>query len=347
MESGDYDPGPWKGYSFATARKAYKSSVIDRSYDDAVDKDVKRDDLVPESIETDSEAPVVVVCDVTGSMGEWPGVIFSKLPYLDIEGREYLGDTMQISFAAVGDGYSDRFPLQVSKFSAGKEMEAALKKLVIEGGGGGSSQESYDLAALYYARNCKMPKANKPIMIFIGDEGLYDFADKATAEHWSRSALAQRMSMEEIFAELKRKFAVYLVRKPYEAVSANSLSPTDKRIQGQWEALLGEDHVSLLPSADRVVDVIFGIFAKETNRIGYFKKELEHRQLPDAGGDKKVEMVMKSLNTIHALPSPNTKGGKGKGKGGKSAGKSKKLPTGFSVTRKKPTGDEKDSISLI
>ena len=342
MESGDYDPGPWKGYSFATARKAYKSAVIDRSYDDAVAKDVKRDDLVPEAVETESEAPVVIVCDVTGSMGEWPGVIFSKLPYLDIEGREYLGDNMQISFSAVGDCYSDKFPLQVRPFSAGKDMETTLKKLVIEGGGGGSSQESYDLAALYYARNCKMPKANKPIMIFIGDEGLYDFADKSQAEHWSRSSLAQRMSMDEIFAELRRKFAVYLVRKPYESVSGNALSDKDMRIQGQWEKLLGEDHVSLLPSADRVVDVIFGIFAKETNRIDYFKKELEQRQLPDPGGKGKVDMVMKSLHTIHALPDPNVKS-KGKGK----KGKSKKLPTGFSVTRKKSGGDEKDSISLM
>jgi hypothetical protein len=46
-----------------------------------------------------------------------------------------------------------------------------------------------------------------------------------------------------------------------------------------------------------VVDVIFGILAKETNKIDYFKDEIEGRQRPD-----QVDTVYKSLKTIHALP---------------------------------------------
>ena len=36
-----------------------------------------------------AEVPIVIVTDLTGSMHDWPGTIFSKLPYLDNELKEY------------------------------------------------------------------------------------------------------------------------------------------------------------------------------------------------------------------------------------------------------------------
>lgn len=344
-ESSDYNPGVWKGYDFKTARATYDAHA-GRSYADAVDKGVKRADLVPEQLETKSEAPVVIACDVTGSMQEWPATIFSKLPYLDLEGKEYLGETMEISYAAIGDAFSDKYPLQVQPFVGGKEMEASLKKLVIERGGGGSSEESYDLAALYYARNVKMPNAVRPIMIFIGDEGLYSFVDKDKGSEWARVALEKRMSLEDLFAELKRRYSVYIVRKPYGSASSNSRDTADDRIQKQWQEMLGDDHVVSLPEAGRVVDVIFGIFARETNKAKYFKKELEGRQT-----EEQVELVMKSLKTIHLLPGSKADDSKSKSKGGKSkkaAAKSmKKLPADASMTRRKGSDDGKPSADLV
>lgn len=326
-ETADYDPGPWSGYDFKSARATY-DAYAGRSYTDAVSKGIVAESLVPEALETDSDSPLVIACDVTGSMGEWPATIFSKLPYLDLEGKEYLGENMQISFAAIGDVYSDRYPLQVQPFVKGKELEASLKKLVIEKGGGGSTQESYDVGALYYARNAKMPNAIKPIFIFIGDEGLYDNLPSDLAESVAKSEVDKRASVEQIIDELKQKFAVYLIRKPYGSDSTNSTSPTDRRIQEQWEKLLGEDHVCILPEAGRVVDVIFGILAKETGKTAYFKKEIEDRQ-----EEKQVKVVMKSLATIH------------------NKSKSlKKLTAGASITKrnsKKKLGDGKKTISLV
>lgn len=232
-------------------------------------------------------------------MQDWPATIFSKLPYLDHESKEYLGESVEFCFAAVGDAFCDKYPVQVREFAKGTETEAKLQELVIEKGGGSSTQESYDLAALYFAHNVKMSKAVHPILIFIGDEGLYDFVDKSAAEDWSRVKIEGRMKLKEVFAELKRKFSVYLVRKPYGSYDLNGPDSTNKAIQKQWEDLLGEDHVCYLPKADRVVDVIFGIFAKETDKEAYFKKELTERQLPDKDGKEKVDVVLKSLETIH------------------------------------------------
>jgi hypothetical protein len=184
------------------------------------------------------------------------------------------------------------------------------------------------MGALYYARNVKMPKAVHPIFIFIGDEGLYDFVDKANAELWAQAKTETRLSIQDVIGELKQKFAVYLVRKPYGHASESGDSPNNSRIQAQWEKLLGADHVSILPEAGRVVDVIFGILAKETGRIKYFKKELVDRQKPE-----QVDVVLKSLHTIHKLPDP--------------AKSMKKLPVGASMTRRKANSKSKDSISLV
>ena len=288
-ETADYDPGPWSGYDFKSAKATY-DAYAGRSYSDAITKGITKADLVPVSIETESEAPLVIACDVTGSMGEWPATIFSKLPYLDIEGREYLGETMEISFAAIGDCFSDSYPLQVQKFVGGKLLEDSLQKLVIEGGGGGTSQESYDLAALYYARNVKMPNAiNKPIFIFIGDEGLYDSAKKVYAENNCHVVLEEEnYNLQAIMGELQEKFSVYIIRKNY--------SGRDAEIHKQWTDILGTERVIKLQDAGRVVDVIFGILAKETGKEDYFADEIKGRQKED-----QVEVVMKSLATLHKI----------------------------------------------
>ena len=75
------------------------------------------------------------------------------------------------------------------------------------------------------------------------------------------------------------------------------MSPTDKRIQAQWESYLGADHVVILPEARRVVDVVFGVLAKETSMQAYFLKELTERQKPG-----QIKTVMDALKTIHGPP---------------------------------------------
>lgn len=316
-ESGDFAPAPhWEGYDFASARKAYADHV-DRSYADAVSKGVAATDLVPEQVATDCEAPLVICCDVTGSMGEWPATIFSKLPYLEHEGQEYLGQDMEISFCAIGDAFSDQYPLQVRPFVRGAELKTSLEALVHEKGGGGTSEESYDLAALYYARHCHTPKAIRtPILIIVGDEGVYGFVDREKAQQHAHVELSQRLETKALFSELRQKFRVYVVRKPYGSSSDNAPSPAEKRIREQWSGLLGDGHVVSLPEASRVVDVIFGILAQETGRVDYFVEELRERQGKDEDGAHKIDVVLKSVRAIHstshkpALAAPDPAAGK-------------------------------------
>jgi hypothetical protein len=297
-ESGDYSPAPWAAtHDFKSARALYDRHA-GRSYDDAIATGKTAKDLVPDKLETQSTCPLVIVCDVTGSMGEWPAVIFSKLPYLDHEARtEYLGPDVEISFAAAGDAFSDQYPLQARPFAKGKDLKTRLEELVIEGNGGGSTQESYELAALYYARRTEMPNANKPIIIFIGDESPYDGIDATKAKALAGVKVQDSLTTKQVFEELKNRFEVYFIQKPYGNSSFNSRDVTTDRVHKDWAKLVGEDHIAQLPEAQRVVDVIFGILAAESGRIDYFRTELEDRQKPE-----QIATVYEALTTVHALP---------------------------------------------
>jgi hypothetical protein len=295
-ESGDYSPGVWAGHDFSSARRSY-DAYVGRSYDAAVTAGKRTKDLIAENVTTKSSSPLIIVIDETGSMGDWPATIFSKLPYLENEGKEYLGDDFEICFMAIGDAYcNEKYPLQVRPFAKGTELKDRLTELVIEGGGGGQTTETYELAALFAAEKIDLPNAVKPIMIFIGDEQCYNSISPDHAERLLGIKLEKTLTTAAVFKKLKEKFSVYLVRKAYGTAGDNSMSADDKRITEDWAQYLGHDHIANLPKADRVVDVIFGILAKESGRIAYFNHEIEDRQ-----DDDQVKTVYKSLATIHKL----------------------------------------------
>ncbi|HVI41035.1 MAG TPA: hypothetical protein VM577_10265, partial [Anaerovoracaceae bacterium] len=154
-------------------------------------------------------------------------------------------------------------------------------------------REAYELAALYYARNVDMPNAQHPILIFIADEHFHEHLH-ATFAKVAHISVEDTLNTRKIFEELKQKYSVYLIRKPYAG--------HDAEITQQWTEVLGDDHIAMLDAPERVVDVIFGILAKETDRVKYFKEEIEGRQRKD-----QVDTVYKSLKTIHALPEDATK----------------------------------------
>jgi hypothetical protein len=312
-ESGDYTPMVWRDHDFKSARAHYDKHV-GRSYADAVAVGKTANDLLPNKLETMSTSPLVVIVDETGSMGEWPKTIFSKLPYLYNEASsEYLGKDVEISFGAIGDAYcNETYSTQARPFDKGPELKKRLEELVIEKGGGGQMMETYELAALYYARNVNMPKAVRPIIIFIGDEYPYDQIpkDKAAAVHVNIQG--RMISTADVFAELKAKFDVYLILKPYDP-SGSDDNENNKKVRQEWLKYVDLDHIAYLGDPTRVVDVIFGILAKETGKVDYFKKEIGERQKPG-----QIDTVYKALKTIHRLPAGDPKKAVVKAEPGKS-----------------------------
>jgi len=98
--------------------------------------------------------PIIVVFDVTASMGHIPtgfakdslGKLMSQL----VE-NGWVADP-QLLFGAVGDAVADRAPLQVGQFESGLEMDMWLTRLWLESGGG-DLPESYLLAHWFAAHH--------------------------------------------------------------------------------------------------------------------------------------------------------------------------------------------------
>ncbi len=175
--------------------------------------------------------PIVVAMDVTRSRGDDSRVIYAKLPMFigQIELRNYVSGP-GISFAAIGDATAgDRAPLQVGQFEADNRLDAVLSKIWLEEGGGGSGQESYELAAYYYARHTKLAahqRGEKGFFFFLGDEGFYPRVDLAQVrkilgheapegQHWEERGHVHEgetsVDSAKIFAELQQKFHTFLI----------------------------------------------------------------------------------------------------------------------------------------
>src|SRR5687767_2691575 len=121
---------------------------------------------------------IAVLFDVTGSMGQVPRVLQTKLPQLlGLLLRNGYATDPQIMFGAIGDATCDRVPLQVGQFESDNRMDEHLGNIVLEGGGGGQMTESYELAMHFMARHtsidCFEKRGRRGYLFIIGDEMAY------------------------------------------------------------------------------------------------------------------------------------------------------------------------------
>lgn len=311
-ESADYTATNWvPSHDYTSARAAYTDSVVNRSYANATSAKVAARDLVAKDIKI-NDPTLVIVSDVTGSMGTWPAVMFGKLPYLTHELKTYLGDKAALLVAAVGDANSDQYPLQVQEpKKTFDESLAAFKALVVEGNGGGQNHESYELVAGFFKHAVTIaPGIPKPILVFIGDELPYDTVSGEQLRKFGVNVETQ--STTDLFKALNEVYDVYLIHKPY-AESWNHA--TTVKCKETWGKLLPPQHVLPLQEPERVVDVIFGILANATDNEDYFKKELAARQTL-----AQTNTVLTSLHGLYGASTP------------------KKLGSGKSTFHKAPAG---------
>ncbi|NHI92417.1 MAG: hypothetical protein EAX96_07925 [Candidatus Lokiarchaeota archaeon] len=233
---------------------------------------------------TEAKFPIIVVVDVTGSMREFPGIIFEKLCILYNETLFFLPnelkESLEICFAAVGDAYSDYAPLQITDFAEDAELDENINSIFCEGGGGGQRRETYELAAYYFLNHCDMPNAlkiPKPLLIFVGDEGFYSKINRQHIKDLIGDEKKTDLIAKNVFAKLIQKFNTYILRLSYGEPG----NDVDKQIHKNWEAVLGEKKVILMKEPRRIVDTILGLIAAEVDQFEKFKERIEIRQTPD------------------------------------------------------------------
>jgi hypothetical protein len=260
-------------------------------------------------LESQSANPIIVGIDCTGSMSTWPAEIFDRLPLFCQTLAKYRPD-VEVSFSVIGDAHSDNFPLQIAQFGRGPALDEVLKAFYPEGGGGGQGMESYELWAYFMDRQVKCPNAERPFLIFMGDESFYPTLDVEQIKAFTGLEAAEAVAAGGIWASLKKKFAVYLLHKPYGDEAE------DAKILAQWVAALGAERIIQVPAKERVVDVALGLIARAWSHFEDFLDNMAARQDQDT--------IAKVVDVLDHVVPPN-QSARHTSQGGQSGPRSKPL----------------------
>ena len=263
---------------------SYSASKFTRS---SLDSSMKPNGKI---LKSKTKEPVIVVLDVTGSNIDFARVVYDKLPmfYGQIVQKGYLKD-FDIAFCAVGDAYTDHYPLQICDFAKGIELDSWLEKVVLESGGGGQGKESYELAAYYLLKNMNFKKGAKPIIFFIGDERPYPTVNKSQAEQFGIECEENGIEPFKLLRE-KVNDNVFMLLNKYGGRYFND------EITSSWENLLAPEHVVKIGEEKAIVDLMLGIISMisssrtlETYKINMFDR---------GQTQERIEGVSKSLEGL-------------------------------------------------
>lgn len=212
-----------------------------------------------DSAEHPNATPIAVLFDVTGSMGNIPRVLQTKLPQLHglLQRKGYVEDP-QILFGGIGDAHWDRGPLQIGQFESDNAMDDQLADIWLEGGGGGGGQESYELAAYFMARHTYLDsvrrRRRKGYLFMIGDELPYGRVDAKQVRAiigGPSGELRRHIPTDQLFAELQESFHVFFLFAAQGSYSEAAV--LDGR--GGWRALLGQNAL-VLEDAEAVCETL-------------------------------------------------------------------------------------------
>jgi hypothetical protein len=227
-----------------------------------------------------SKNPLIVAVDVTGSMASWPFEIFDRLPLLYQTLSQYRDD-LEICFAAIGDAGVDRWPLQVTGFAKGYDLEQQLNALFGEGGGG-DAPESYGLFASWVEHHVETPEASRPFLIVFGDAPMHETIPSEQIERLmgdNPTGLGQRIKAAvgaggldalSTWRRVAERWDTWFLRRP-------TGRPGDE-VDRQWAKAVGEQRIFHIDDEQRAVDYAMGLVARTWGHMGDFEANMRARQ---------------------------------------------------------------------
>jgi ribosomal protein S27AE len=236
-------------------------------------------------IQSQSKNPLLIAVDVTGSMQRWPSEIFDRLPLLYQTLSQYRDD-LEISFSAIGDARCDRWPLQVTQFAKGFDLETQLAALYGEGGGG-DLPESYGLFAYWVQHHVSAPNADRPFLIVFGDAPMHPKTLEGEVVHFLGGELAQAIDSIAAWRNVCRTWNTWFLRRPGGA--------RGDEVDQQWGQAIGAQQVVHMDDEQRAVDYAMGLVARSWGHFDDFKVNMVARQ-----DDKKVRELEARVGAIEA-----------------------------------------------
>eukprot|EP01080_Neovahlkampfia_damariscottae_P007119 gene7119-11282_t len=204
------------------------------------------------------KSPIVLCLDVTGSMTDWPKVIYDKLPmfYGQIVEQGYLKDP-SISFCAIDD-FNSGCPIQVTNFGQGKQIDELISKIWLVGRGGGPTNkhhpcEAYDLGFYFYSKKSDVSNSDLPFYFIIADEGFRYQSKVENIKKYIGDDIDKDISTSELIQELKKQYNVFLLQKDHGSKT--------NILEKLWKDELGEENVLQVSNPKACVDVMLGVMA--------------------------------------------------------------------------------------
>ena len=278
MYTWDEDTSSWYGkakYSYKSRGAAKRKAAAERArsagprtYEGKKGPSEKVIDPT-KRISSESLNPLIIAVDVTGSMADWPFEIFDRLPLLYNTLSQYRED-LEICFAAIGDAAVDNWPLQVTTFAAGFDLEQLLGSLYGEGGGG-DAPESYGLFAHWVNTHVTIRDLDEPpFLIVFGDVTMHRDVPKQQIETYLGDRARGHVDALNAWHLVTKKWNTWFLRRPTGRVG----DAVDK----QWGEAIGEQKILHIQDEQRAVDYAMGIIARAWGHFDDFQDNMRARQ---------------------------------------------------------------------
>ena len=308
MYTWDGDTSEWYGdakYSYSPASAGKRSAAAERAAASGPRTYARKSGpnekvIDPQKrISTGSGNPLIIAVDVTGSMADWPFQIFDRLPLLYNTLSQYRDD-LEICFAAIGDADCDRWPLQVTTFAGGFDLEQLLGSLYGEGGGG-DAPESYGLFAHWVNTHVEIPDLDEtPFLIVFGDVTMHPKVPKGQIAHYLGQRVGYRVDAIEAWQEVSKAWNTWFLRRP-------TGKPGDE-VDKQWGQAIGEQKIIHIQDEQRAVDYAMGLIARAWGYFGDFQDNMRARQSEEKVAEVSEPLAMKCPRCGAPIPAKLTSG---------------------------------------
>lgn len=258
--------GSWDSKSYSSARSTRRTKGID-DFDYSRTADRIHKNLDPKRIlgkpygklesrdskEHPESTAIFVAFDVTGSNINRARVAQAKLPNLMDMLQKHLKNP-QILIAANDDFRVEPDQcVQISDFESDNRVDEHLRNLMLVGNGGGNSGESYDLLLYAAARltvlDCMEKRGKKGYLFMYADEPLMEQVRKDQVNHVFGQGLQGNIPIEEIIAEARKLYNVFLV---------STVRP-EWGAEKQYPQLFGKESVIILQDPDMICELIASV----------------------------------------------------------------------------------------
>jgi hypothetical protein len=177
---------------------------------------------------------------------------------------------VEVCFAAIGDAGADRWPLQVTEFAKGYDLEQQLGSLYGEGGGG-DAPESYGLFAWWVDQHVKVPNADQPFLIVFGDAPMHPGVPKKQIQ----SLLGDSTPWIEpdslvTWGKVAQAWNAWFLRRP--------TGRKGDEVDQQWAKAIGKEKIFRIDDEQRAVDYAMGLVARAWGHLADFQKNMLARQ---------------------------------------------------------------------